>query len=83
MAAYHPNPIPTLKPEGPNATLPGPLILGGSWVVVRGVIRRVTIVIIHISGLRAPLITTHEPPSKCLQAECLKPEVTSALGLGS
>ena len=34
--------------------------LGGSWVVVSRVISRVTILITHISGLIAPLITT--PP---------------------
>ena len=38
-------------------------ILGGSWVVISGVISRVTITITHISGLITPLITTHEPPS--------------------
>ena len=34
-------------------------LLGGSWVVIIGVISRVTI---HIRGLITPLITTHEPP---------------------
>ena len=38
-------------------------ILGGSWVVICGVVSRVTIIITHISGLIAPLLTTHEPPS--------------------
>ena len=37
-------------------------VLGGSWVVISGVVSRVTIVIIHIRGLITPLITTHEPP---------------------
>ena len=36
-------------------------LLGGSWVVISGVISRVTI---HIRGLITLLITTHEPPSK-------------------
>ena len=43
-------------------------LLGGSWVVVSGVIIRVTIVITHIKGLVTLLITTHEPPSNQLQA---------------
>ena len=38
-------------------------LLGGSWVVISGVISRVTIVITQIRGLITPLITTHEPPS--------------------
>ena len=37
---------------------------GPSWVVISGVISRVTIVIIQIRGLLTPLITTHEPPSR-------------------
>ena len=40
-------------------------ILGGSWVVISGVISRVTILITHIRGLITLLITTHEPPSRC------------------
>ena len=39
-------------------------LLGGSWVVISGVISRVTIVITQIRGLITPLITTHEPPSR-------------------
>ena len=39
-------------------------LLGGSWEVRSGVISMVTIVITHIRGLKAPLITTHEPPSR-------------------
>ena len=35
-------------------------LLGGSWVVISGVISRVTIVIVPIYGL----IATHEPPSR-------------------
>ena len=38
-------------------------LLGGSWVVIRRVISRVTIHIAHIRGLITLLITTHEPPS--------------------
>ena len=38
-------------------------LLGGSWVVISEVISRITMVITHIRGLIAPLITTHEPPS--------------------
>ena len=38
-------------------------LLGGSWVVKSRVIGRITILIIHITGLITPLITTHEPPS--------------------
>ena len=37
--------------------------LGGSWVVISGIISRVTTLITHIRGLIIPLITTHEPPS--------------------
>ena len=39
-------------------------VLGGSWVVISGVISRVTIIMTHIRGLITPLITTHEPPSR-------------------
>ena len=42
-------------------------LLEGSWVVISGVISRVTIVITHISGLITLLITTHEPSSKVLR----------------
>ena len=37
------------------------VLLRGSWVVISGVISRVTINIIRIRGLKTPLITTHEP----------------------
>ena len=37
--------------------------LAGSWVVISGLISRVSIVITHIRGLIAPLNTTHGPPS--------------------
>ena len=36
---------------------------GGSWVVVSGVIRRMTMTITHAMRLKTLLITTHEPPS--------------------
>ena len=39
-------------------------ILGGSWVVISGVISRITMVITYIRGLITVLITTHEPPSR-------------------
>ena len=38
-------------------------ILGGSWVVISGVIIKATLVITHIRGRITILITTHEPPS--------------------
>ena len=38
-------------------------VLGGSWVVINGVINRVTILISHVRGLITPLIPTHAPPS--------------------
>ena len=37
---------------------------GGSWVLINGVMIRVTILISHIRGLITPLLTTHEPPSR-------------------
>ena len=46
-------------------------LLGGSWVVISGVISRVTILIIHIRGLITPLITIHEPPSTAWGFELL------------
>ena len=42
------------------------LLLAGSWVVISGVISRVTIVITQIRGLITPLLTTHEPPSTAI-----------------
>ena len=55
------------SPEAETAlTLKTRILLGGSWVVINGVISRVTILISHIRGIIAPLITTHEPPSKPL-----------------
>ena len=39
--------------------------LGGSWVVVSGVINRVTVSITLFRGLLIPFIATHEPPSNC------------------
>ena len=40
------------------------MLLGGSWVVISGLISRVSIVITHTRGLITPLIATHEPPSR-------------------
>ena len=51
-----------------NSQVHGRILLGGSWVVISGVISRVTIVISHIRGLITPLITTREPPSKLLSS---------------
>ena len=45
----------------------GLILLGGSWLVISGVISRITILITHIRGLITPLRTTHEPPSKGLR----------------
>ena len=53
-------------PEGSVLYLYPQIPLGGSRVVVSGVISRVTILITHIRGLITLLITTHEPPSKAL-----------------
>ena len=36
-------------------------VLGGSWVVISGVISKVTIAITHIRGLITILITTPKP----------------------
>ena len=38
-------------------------LLGGSWVVISGVMSRVTIAITYIRGIISSLITTQEPPS--------------------
>ena len=43
--------------------LHGVELLGGSWVVIRGVISLLIWVIIMVTLLITPLITTHEPPS--------------------
>ena len=40
------------------------LLLGASWVIISGVIRRVTVIITQIKGFITPCITTHEPPSR-------------------
>ena len=47
-------------------------LLGGSWVVISGVISKVTIVIIHIRGLITPLVTTHEPPSTVFEKDFIR-----------
>ena len=39
-------------------------VLGGSWVVISGVISMVTLILTHFRGLITPFITTHEPPSR-------------------
>ena len=41
-------------------------VLGGSWVVINGVISRATI---HVRGLVTPFITTNEPLSRSLGNE--------------
>ena len=38
-------------------------LLGGSWVVIRGVISPIIWVITIVTLLKAPIINTHEPPS--------------------
>ena len=46
-----------------NGTTEEPrFVLGSSWVVISGVISKVTILITLIRGLVTLLITTHEPP---------------------
>ena len=39
-------------------------LLGGSWVVIRGAISPLIWVIVIVTLLITPLITTHEPPSR-------------------
>ena len=60
-------------PHSQSLTLPCPSgrwnlqaegMLGGSWVVISGVLSKVTVLITPTRGLITPLITTHEPPSK-------------------
>ena len=46
------------------------VVLGGSWVVISGVISRVTTILTHIQGLITLLITTHEPPSRVRSSGC-------------
>ena len=43
-------------------------LLGGSWLAIRGVISRVSIVIFHMRRFLTPFITTHEPSSTPLLA---------------
>ena len=50
---------PVLAPSSSNPTGP----TWNSWVVISGVISRVTV---HIRGLITLLITTHEPPSSAV-----------------
>ena len=41
-------------------------LLGGSWVVISGVISELIWVVSIVTLLITPLFTTHEPPSKGL-----------------
>ena len=41
--------------------------LGGSWVVISGVISPLIWVLITVTLLITPLISPHEPPSRCVQ----------------
>ena len=58
----------TLSPKS-SAGAPGPRsekvgrLLGGSWVVISGVISPLIWIITTVTLLVTPLITTHEPPS--------------------
>ena len=45
------------------------MILGGSWVVISGVISPLIWVINIVTLLITPLITAHEPPSRAPVAE--------------
>ena len=47
-----------------EARLSGRFLLGGSWVVINGVISPPIGVITIVTLIITPLITTHEPPSK-------------------
>ena len=42
---------------------PDRCLLGGSWVVINGVISPLIRVIIRVTSFITPLITSHEPPS--------------------
>ena len=44
------------------------LLLEGSWVVISGLIGPLIWVVIMVALLVAPLITTHEPPSRLLES---------------
>ena len=48
----------------------GVTLLGGSWVVISGVISTVTILVTLLRGLITLLITTHEPPSRGSVVKC-------------
>ena len=54
-------------------------LLGGSWVVISRVISGVTILITHVRGLVAPLITTHEPPSIAITVYYTRSEAGTVL----
>ena len=57
-------------------------LLGGSWVVISGVISRVTIVITHIRGGVPPLLSLHSPSLYIVHTEgvCLVPGTKSEHG---
>ena len=46
-----------------NMSIPYRALLGGSWVVISGLISPLIWVISIVTLLITPLITTHEPPS--------------------
>ena len=60
LKPYHLGPW-TLKVWIQDFGLAAKGLLGGSWVVISGVISRATKVITHIRGLITPLITTPKP----------------------
>ena len=50
--------------DGRSAEGDDDLEIGGSWVVISGVISRATTSLTHIRGLITQLMTTHKPPSR-------------------
>ena len=56
-----------------------PMRLGGSWVVISGLISPLIWVIIVVALLITPLITTHEPPSTCSDFQVIVPFCTAAI----
>ena len=59
------------SPPGPGIPGEALLAVGGSWVVISGVISSLVWLIIIVTLLITPLITTHEPPSKLQQRPLL------------
>ena len=59
---YAPIPMSVKRSEG--LSLRQPALLGGSWVVINGVISPLMGVITIVTLILTPLITTHEPPSR-------------------